>query len=265
MKNLAIVLSLFLTLLSFNTSSNASPLNEQQDALKQRAIRLWQARVEQDWNTEYGFLPNIEHNAQDQEKYASLMKKDAPYLYLSYQIGNIEISGDVAWIWTEYDVRPTQFPTYPVTHRASWEIWIKQGEAWYPVDPYSQERYPSLPPSQRVPAAEALLLQRANAYYDALEKEDIQALYNFFMPSFREKVPFDEFQQKRMFLKYLTHEIAWAQVNAQDPQIGRTMIKFTYRINDPNLTKLTPTEKTKFQEWVNIDGEWYIPGREDQE
>jgi len=224
-------------------------------ALRERATLYWEARVKGDWATEYDFLPEAKREATPKEEYVAKAKDYGPFRYLSYKLSAAETADDTGWVKVAYASEPVLFPGIRPSHADRWEQWEKIDGKWFPVDPARSEELPKLPPSLRPLKEEAIVIARANEFWKAREKNDYAAVYQFCPPSFRAKVPAEEFLSKKARNTYVGHHILWAEVQGDSANLR---VSIDYRPNDPSLTKMTPMEETIEQVWVKVNSQWYL-------
>ena len=120
---------------------------------------------------------------------------------------------------------------------------------------------PKLPPRLRPLKDENAVIARANEFWQAREKDDYKAVYEYCPPAFREKVPIEEFLGKKALNSYVGHSIHWAEVSGDHAKVRVTV---DYRPNDPNLTKMDPSQETIHAGMGKGDNQWYLDVREPQ-
>jgi hypothetical protein len=243
----------FLLSLSF-----AAPLHAAQDetkALRERATTLWEARVKGDWGTVFDYLSGKEIGNATKQQYIDFSKEKGPFVYLSYKLGEVEVDGDIGWVKTAFSLRPQRFPEYPPNRVDQWHVWEKRDGNWYPIPRERMDDEPRLPPSLRPIKEERAVTARADGFWQAREKGDYGALYQYLAPSFREKVSKEEFLSKTALNIYVDHQIHWAAIEGD-----RAIVRLTVgsRPNDPNLSKMDPNYETTGQEWIKVKDQWYL-------
>src|SRR5438477_12958857 len=85
-------------------------------SLKARASAFWDAQVRGDWATVYGFLPAEETAHTTREQFASFRKEKGPFRYLSAQVGQVTVAGDLGWVEVTNESQPQGYPTLPPQH-----------------------------------------------------------------------------------------------------------------------------------------------------
>jgi hypothetical protein len=244
-----------LLVLTLSLAGSVQAAQDENKALRERATAFWEARVKGDWGTVYDYLSGKEIGSATKQQYIDFSKEKGPFAYVSYKLGEVDVDGDTGWVKTAFDLRPTRFPTYPPNHVDQWQVWEKRDGKWYPIPKERQEDEPKLPPRVRPLKEERAVIDRANAFWQAREKGDYALLYQYLSPSFTETVPKEEFLSKKALYMYVEHEIHWAEVEGDHAKVRVTV---GTRPNDPNLTKMDPTQETIVQEWIKVKGQWYV-------
>lgn len=250
------LVAIFLTLLlGLALPVPARSAEDQVKALRDRAVKLWDARVKADWSTAYEFLSPSEKAKVTKEQYVTTNQQKGPLKYSSYKLGEVHVDGDFGWVHTEYEAVPFVMPQAPPKKIKYWQVWEKVAGTWYPVPKEGRDRAHKLPPKLRPLKDEAALTARVNTFWQAREKEDYRTVYDMCSPAFRQKVSADEFLQAKARNLYLTHKVEFVEVEGDK---ARAHVTFTFRPNDPNLTKMAPSEESTVQPWIRIDGQWYL-------
>lgn len=236
----------------------ASPLLAAQDEskiLREQATKLWEARVKGDWGTVYDCLSEEERSGLTKEKFIEARKAVGPWRYLHYKMGSVETSADMGWVKVQYSAEPVQFPGIEPRVTDRWEKWEKVAGKWTPLFHKRNDEFPQLPPSLRSLKEEKAVTARADKFWKARELNDYTAVYHLCAPSFRNQVSLDEWLTKKAQNLYLGHEILWAEVKGD-----RAMVRsiFEYRPDDPTLSKADPAKEVAMQNWIKVDGEWYL-------
>ncbi len=102
---------------------------------------------------------------------------------------------------------------------------------------------------------EQRLLERVRQYWDARIRDDIVAQYQFEEPWVRERVTLTAFTRGKGATRILEYEIKGVKVTDASA-VAKLHLK--YRILVSQLAHLPPREMDLDQEWVLIDGEWYL-------
>jgi hypothetical protein len=235
---------------------------DERKALTDRAKALWEARVKGDWGTVFEYLAETEKKTGTKEEYIAFSKEKGPFRYLSYKLEDVDVEGSVGWVKTAYELEPTRFPGLPPNKVNTWQVWEKRDGQWFPIPNERQLEVPKLPPRLRPLKDENAVMARANEFWQAREKDDYKAVYQYLPPAFREKVPAEEFLGKKALNSYVGHSVHWAEVSGDRAKVRVTV---DYRPNDPNMTKMDPLQETTMQEWVKVNNQWYLDVREPQE
>jgi hypothetical protein len=231
---------------------------DEKKALNERATAFWQARVAGDWGRVFEYAPQAEQQAGSKEQFIAYSKENGPFNYLSFKVGEIEIDADVGWVKMEYTLEPMRFKGLAPQKVNTWQIWEKIDGKWSPMYGDRQDLVPKLPPSLRSVKEESAVMARADEFWKAREKNDYAAVYRLCAPAFREKVSSAEFLNKKAMNIYVDHQIHWAEVKGDHAQVKVTI---SFRPNDPSLTKMDPAQEAATQNWIKVNGQWYLDAR----
>ncbi len=229
--------------------------------LKERVKAFWDAQVKDDWSTLYDFLRDPGKETDGKEAFAAKQKDKNPLTFLSYSIGRVETDGDVGWVEMEYIAGARKFPKAPPRQVMVWQVWQKREQNWYPLPRERLGEVPKMPPSLRPAEEEAALTGRVDEFWDAKEKGRWDIVYEYCDPTFKGRMPAQEFLQRKALRSYLSHSIDWAEVSGDQ---GKVKITYSYKATDPSLAKLDPEEDSLVEEWVKAGGVWYrlIPAQD---
>jgi hypothetical protein len=228
---------------------------DEKKALSERATAFWEARVKGDWGVVYDFLAEGAPKAGAKEEFIAYSKENGPFHYISFKLGDIDVDGDLGWVKTAYDLEPMRFQGLRANHVDTWQTWEKKNGKWYPLSNAQQQNAPKLPPRLRPLKEENAVMARVDQYWQAREKNDLTALYQFISPAFREKVSVQEFLNQRFPQTIVDHQILWAEVQGDSAKVRVTVF---IRPNDPNMTKMDPTPETLMLPWIKVNGQWYL-------
>ena len=223
--------------------------------LQEQAKRFWDARVNGDWATVYDYLPEEEREGKTRDQYVEQVKQSGLWRYLHYKINAVETADNTGWIKIEYAAEPARFPGVKPKLVDRWEHWEKVDGKWTAVAGKRIQQFPQLPPSLRPLKEEKAVKARAEELWKAREKSDYKTVYNLCAPSFRAKVPAEQWLAKKALNLYISHQILWVEVHGEEA-VAR--IAYGYRPNDPNVSKMDPLEETAMQSWIKVDGQWYL-------
>ena len=71
---------------------------QDKQVLETRAKQFWEAEVKQDWGTVYGLLTPEEGVNATREQYVAFRREKGPFQYLTAQIGEVAVAGDIGWV-----------------------------------------------------------------------------------------------------------------------------------------------------------------------
>lgn len=240
------------------TAALASTLSAAQDegkALREAATKFWDARVKGDWAVVYDYLSEEERAGKTKGQYIEVSKAAGTWRYLQYQIHAVETSDDLGWVKIQSSAEALKFPGTKPRTVTRWEHWEKEGDRWTIVPSNRVGELPKLPPSLRQAAEEKAVTAREEEFWKARERSDYAAIYKLLAPSFRNQITLEEWLGKKAQDLYLSHQILWAEVN-NDRAVVRT--EYEHRLNDPMASKMTPSIDVSMQQWIKVDGQWYL-------
>lgn len=237
------------------------PVEDTDEQVLRYLVRsYWDSQIARDWSRLYDFSSASLKSEITREQFISVNAEKHPLQYISFELGLIEISGDLAWVDVTYSARPSRFSkAVPKTARIS-EVWKKESGEWHHLQrEQAEEEAPILPPSQRRESDENVLRERADRFWDAREHGQWEIVYQLCDPKLREQIPLEEFLKKKSLRSYLSHSVEWVEA---DGDTGKTKIQYKYRMLDPALSKLDPEEESLIEKWIRLDGVWYreVPG-----
>ena len=248
------ILGVFVTGCVSIEKSNTATLSEQAKA-------FWNARVAGDWGTVYDILsPEDEEKQASREDFSSFRKEKGPFRYLSADLHAVEISGNKGWVRVVFRSGPTGLPDSITSEVQKWQIWQNKN-GWHPVPKNEASQFPTLPPVLRLTQDQVQLKDRINTYWQAKTKQKWDDVYEFLEPGFKTHLPKEQYQKNKSLYDYVTYRIAWVEAKGDD---GRARIDYTYRYNDPTVSKMPPEKKVLIEEWVKIEDEWFKNMRQDR-
>lgn len=224
--------------------------------LRTRIEAYWQAQEHEDWHTLFRLLsPNYLHGVSEDD-FVQAKNRLEKLRFSHTGVYRIEQQGEYAWAEVEYAYRPRQYEQLPARQAHIWDVWkLEQGQ-YYPVPSEWRQAVPGLPPVARATREEQTLTARLHQFWKAREQHDQATLYELLDPAYRRRVDFATFRKSRPFYQYLIHTLDWVEVPL-DERKGRARITFTYKLNDPSLSKMPPREESLMQEWIKVDEQWY--------
>lgn len=236
------------------TLSSIAAEPDTRTALLERAMTLWNARVVEDWETEYDFLPAEEINNKTLEAFVALRQEKGPFRYVSAQVGEAAVDENIGWVEVKYAAQPKPYPTVPPQSIQMWDIWHRRDGQWYPMARGQRGLFPKLPPHHRPAEEESILSARAQEFLKAREHKDWEQVYQFLKPKYRDHVPVEQFVSREMPFTYLGHHLEWAEVIGEQ---GRVKVALTYQVRDSTASTSLPRETIVIDDWVKVDGQWY--------
>lgn len=251
-----VIASMLIAGLLLGGIAGAAGIPDEQKSLEKAVKTYWEAQVKQDWGALYDVSPPEVKAGISKEQFVAFNLEKNPIVYLSYDVGRVEVSGKLGWADVAWEARAAKFPEAPPRKLREWMVWAKGEGGWYPLPPKkAAEEAPQLPPSVRPAGEEAALAKRVDQFWQAREADRWDLVYQFCDPQFRERVSLDEFLQKKALRAYFAHSVDWTEVSGDT---GTVRLTSKYRITDPALSKLDPQEDTMLEKWVKVDGVWYL-------
>jgi hypothetical protein len=94
----------------------------------------------------YDLLTPEEGANATREQYVAFRSEKGPFQYLTAQIGEVTVAGDISWVQVAYDARPMNYPEVKPHYIRIWDLWHKR-DTWYPVPKPQRDQFPKLPPA----------------------------------------------------------------------------------------------------------------------
>ena len=237
-----------------------APVRTDAARLRQRAEQLWQARVDEDWETVFRFeVPEQQKDATAAE-FADWSRKNEPFKYESFEIVQVQAEPPLGWVNVKYRSSQRRFPNVPARDSAQWQKWHVVAGDWLPVRKGDWDDYPAAP-AQRDAAEEARLRARVDEAWEARTAHDWHQLYGLTDPRDHQDITEDAFAKDEALFEHLSRNLRWIEVVGDR---GRVRALYDVKSNDESLTKM-PIQSTELTEpWVKYDGQWYrdlITGR----
>ncbi len=222
--------------------------------LRERALTLWNAKVAEDWPTVFRFevlRPDVQVTVED---FINYCETEEPFKVHACEVGRVLTDGDRGWV--ELDVRTSirRFENAPVVENHRWEKWYVLDGKWMPVPSDELDRHPAAP-VERDLAAEPALRARFDEAWQARQEGAWDKLYAMVDPHDRESIPEDTFTTTHNLMAFKSCDVHWVEVIGDRGVIHCTL---NIKLTDPSMTKM-PVQKTLLHEdWIKIDGQWYI-------
>lgn len=233
--------------------SRSSEMPAQPDkVLRDRAERVWNARVSRDCKTVAKFLDPKEYVSETPEQRLQICEGD-PFRYEKYRIDKVEADGNYGWIHIEYSVKVAPYQAEPAVEMSVVEKWRQTDGEWFPVASRIEETCPESP-SKRDAAQERRLRERFDRSWTLRMNKDWKALYDMTDPKDRSRVSESDYGESEALIEYFDHEVDWVQAVGDT---GEIRVTYTNKLADPNMTKMNPRKINISEKWINRDGEWY--------
>jgi len=223
-------------------------------SLGQAAGALWAARVSEDWETVYDLLPDAKRAKSSRDEFVSFRREKGPFQFLSAEVEEVYVSGDIGWVAVKFSARPRAYPQLPPTRVETWDTWQIRDGRWQALSQGERDQLPRLPPARRSAAEERRLASRANAFWQAKRRQDWASIHEYLEPDYQAKVPLEEFLERKAMFAYLDHRLEWTEVIGNE---GRVKIAYTHKLNDPSVSKMEPKESANIEAWIKVGGQWH--------
>jgi hypothetical protein len=231
----------------------APPETTPVDALRRRAERLWQARLDQDWSAMFAFQDPQAVEGVSEEEYVAWAEENEPFLIEDYRLGDVITNGEMGWVEVYSRTGMRRFPAVPPRDVHRWEKWRIRDDRWFPVPPKELQYYPASP-AERDTAEEPRLLARFEESWEARRQRDWDRLLELTDPAVRGEIPPEEFAESQELIEYLDCDVRWVEVLGDH---GSVLVAIRHKLNDPSMSKLPPRTVVVTERWVKVDGEWY--------
>lgn len=225
-------------------------------ALRERASQYWSAQVREDGAALYQLLPPSQRDKVSQEQYLAGANKTEPLRYSAADIGTVAVDKDLGWVQVTVSFQHRDFMAGPPIIQERWTLWERQEGQWYPLSLAQALKFPSRPPQVRLAEEETALTQRAEAFWKAQEARDWPRAYQYVAPAVRQQLSEGQFIARNDSMLFVDHYLNWAEV--YQPNQGQVNVRFRFKYDDPSLTKMVPRERTGLQDWIKVDGQWFL-------
>ncbi len=236
------------------TTEVAASASDRMQRLTDAAMRVWEARVAEDWAVVFEYQRLVGDEQYDVEQYIAWSKQNEPFVIHSYQFEDISIENDIGWVTLKCESTIRQFPNAAPKTTARIEKWQLIDDKWKIVPPQEYDLHNESPYVRDIDA-ENVLRERFEESWQARLESDWTGLYQMSDPKDHADIAEHELAEAKDLTIYIDREIHWIQVIGD---YGIVRVAITHKINDPNLTKLPARIIMKDEQWVRRDGTWYL-------
>lgn len=241
------------------TDPQEPPSVASEAALRARAETLWEARVEEDWETAFDFLYPEHQDQTNPQEYAEWCSEKEPFVWHEAEIGEVIVREPLGWVEVDCVTSMRRFPGAPEQPAVQWEKWLLRDNQWYPIPKTMIDSYPESP-ALRDAEAEARLSARVKAAWQARLDEQYGRLYREFVdPADRTYVSEDDYIAQFDLSEFLEYRVLF--VEARNNR-GRVRVAYQVKLTDPNMTKVPPKRSVINEKWIEREGKWYLELRE---
>lgn len=224
--------------------------------LRARAGEFWRAQEAEDWAKSYQILSPDELAGISQQEFVESRQQHEKLRYSAVNVRDAQIDGDYGWVDVSYRYLPKGFEGLSPREARVWDVWRKENGVWHPLPLPRRMEAPKLPPTLRSRDDETMLAKRIEQFWAAREAQNWAALYQLLEPAYRARQSEQEFLKMRAMYLYLSHQLEWTEVD-KGGENGRGMVNYSYKYNDPNVSKMAPQESVAIEEWVKVNDEWF--------
>jgi len=157
------------------------------EALDSQVRKYWAAELAKDYSAVYDLMSDTLKRETTREEYIKLRREIGPWTYVTADVKEAEVEGEIAWVNVKFDYKLTKYPTVGGSLER-WQQW-RRTDVWHPVPPAEAEQWPVLPPKLRPLAEEARVKQLVAAQWAAMSRQDWKTFYGYTSPAFRGAVP----------------------------------------------------------------------------
>jgi hypothetical protein len=230
-------------------SAAAAP-RQDLETLKQLAEQLWAARAAEDWSTVFRIEIAPNQEGVNVEDYATWASENEPFLVRGFEVLDTAADGDFGWVELKTSLGMRRFPEMPARDTHRWQKWRKKAGTWSPVPTDQAGEFPAAP-VKRDGASEQQLLERFGEAWQVRVAGDWTSLYEMVDPRDRA----DSGKPVELPLKYISHDVLWVEVIGDR---GRVQVAYLHKLDDPNLSKMEPQNLIVTENWIRIEGIWYL-------
>lgn len=230
--------------------------NPEANKLRAQAEVFWQAREAEDWAKCYEILSPEDVAGISQQEFIEGKQQQEKLRYSAVSVQDVQVDGAYGWVDVSYRYLPKGFESLPPKDTRVWDVWRRENGVWRPLLPQRLMEAPKLPPTLRSQEDETILAKRIEQFWAARETQDWAALYQLLEPAYRARQSEQEFLKMRAKHLYLSHKLEWTEVD-KGSENGRGKVNYSYRYNDPNVSKMAPQEAVAVEEWIKVNDEWF--------
>lgn len=253
---LLIVSSILGPLTAHAAQEDADVEVDQAAALIERAQRLWQARLDEDWAVVFEFMTPSEREGTTAEAYAQWAVDNEAFAVESFTLGDARVDGSLGWVQIDSLVRARQFGSEiePVATKR-WAPWLRINGTWYRCPPEKAEELPASPALRDAAEEESLRARFEASMYSRLH-DDHERTYLYIAPQDRMLVTEEEFASALSRVNFRKFRTIWAEVpiGQDNAEVRAEML---IKPNEEGQRKMPPRWTVINESWVKVGGRWY--------
>lgn len=223
--------------------------------LHEAAVRLWTARVADDFATIWDFYRESERGDLTEAEYLAWAVENEPFRFEDPVIAGVAVQGPIGWVDVTSTAAYRKLPTAEPQRLRRWEKWLFVGGRWHPAHVDELPNLPA-PPIERDAAAEAEIARRFDASWAARHARDWGRLYAFVEPADRAFIAAEEFAATLDQVLFDAAKRLWVEATPDADQ-ARVRVAYHLKTADPSMSKAPYVWKELTETWVLVDGAWY--------
>ncbi len=223
------------------------------EPLRERADRLWNATVAEDWSTVFLFQDPIKRRGMKEAAFVSWCQDEEPFSIHSFRLRDVVTDDELGWVELDYSASLPRFPAVPPRDAHRWQKWRRVEGGWFPVSPQEVGSFPESP-ALRDAVAEQRLRVRFEESWTARREKDWHRLYELTDPRDRPDVTETDFTEVESLFEYLSHNLHWVEVI---DGVGKVRVSYFHKLTDPSLMKMPARRMWIIEKWTVYENEWY--------
>ncbi len=239
-------------------SNGSCPSRCSEETLAKRCYQLWNAKEKEDWKTVFAFREPDQRQSENLDEFVQYCKEHEPFRVSDFKLGKTITDGSMGWAELFYDASMSKFPAMAPRKVSRWEKWRLTDGQWYPVPTKEIALYPESPALRDV-SEERRLRERYDELWTARVEGNWSRCYTFCDPRDKTDISEQDLANQLRLLQMVSSEIHWIEVLGGK---GTVHADVTHKVTDPNLSKLPPQTAVVDEQWVKVDGEWYLDLKE---
>lgn len=223
-------------------------------SLRERTNQFWLAKTTSDWDAVFEFYEPKIRDTLVKSDYMEWADKNELFQIHSFDIAQVQASGEIGWAEVEYRTSLRRFPDLDPRTAKQWQKWRLVDRDWYPIPQKEIKTYPEAP-ALRDAREEQRLRSRFEASWEARRARDWHRLHQLTDPRDHEAASEEDFAAVEELFDYLSHRLDWIEVIGDQ---GRIRVTYHHKLTDKSMEKLPARDATFIEAWVKSENEWYL-------